>query len=187
VGSLFAAVLREVGETGADLERRVIAMAVAMMDRIVDAKRARFDRVLPFGDYLVDRWDKARMLGFGEGSSVYDSCLVIGPVGMGRDCWVGPFTVLDGSGGLEIGHQVTISAGAQIYTHDTVLRTLHGAPIERSPVRIGNHVYIGPNAVIGRGVTIGDCVVIGANSVVLGDVAPRTKVAGSPARVIGTV
>ena len=35
-----------------------------------------FKRTLPFGDYVVDRWEKAQALGFGSGSSIYDSALV---------------------------------------------------------------------------------------------------------------
>ena len=45
---------------------------------------------LPLADYFVDRWDKARLLGFGEGSSIYDSSLVIGDVKIGKNAWVGP-------------------------------------------------------------------------------------------------
>src|SRR3954469_179483 len=79
---------------------------------------ARFERTLPFGDYVVDRWEKARLLGFGEGSSIYDSALVIGAVEVGAHSWIGPGTVLDGSGGLRIGAYCSISAGVQIYSHD---------------------------------------------------------------------
>ncbi len=161
--------------------------ALGVVDAIVARKREKFARVLPLADYFVDRWDKARYLGFGEGSSVYDSCMVIGDVKMGKDCWVGPFTILDGSGGLEIGDACTFSAGVQVYTHDSIRSTLEGAPIERSPVKIGSRVYIGPNAVIARGVTIGDRVVVGANSLILEDVPSGSKVAGNPARIVGTV
>src|SRR5215218_4042343 len=63
----------------------------------------RWQRNLPLADYLVDRWEKARRLGFGAGSSIYDSSLVLGHVKVGENTWIGPFTVLDGSGGLEIG------------------------------------------------------------------------------------
>lgn len=55
------------------------------------------------------------------------------------------------------------------------------------PVTVGNDVWIGGSATILPGVTIGDGAVIGAGSVVTRDVAPRTVVAGNPARVIRTV
>lgn len=80
-----------------------------------DEVDARFHRTLPLGDYVVDRWEKARSLGFGEGTSIYDSSLVLGDVRVGARTWIGPFTVLDGSGGLEIGDTCSVSAGVQIY------------------------------------------------------------------------
>jgi acetyltransferase-like isoleucine patch superfamily enzyme len=147
----------------------------------------RFNRTLPLADYIVDRWEKARELGFGEGSSIYDSSLVVGDVRVGEHTWIGPFTLLDGSGGgLEIGSNCSISAGVQIYTHDTVERTLSGgkAPIVTAPTRIGSNCYIGPNTVIAKGVTIGDGVTIGANSLVLRDISAGSKAFGTPCRVV---
>ncbi|MGL4525514.1 MAG: acyltransferase [Aestuariivirga sp.] len=146
-----------------------------------------YQRTLPFGDYVVDRWEKARLLGFGEGTSIYDSSLVLGDVKVGAGTWIGPFTVLDGSGGLAIGDRCDISAGVQIYSHDTVARTRSGgaAPIERAPTRIGNRCYIGPNAIISKGVTIGDGAIIGANSLVMSDVPADSRAWGTPCRVIG--
>jgi acetyltransferase-like isoleucine patch superfamily enzyme len=147
-----------------------------------------YQRTLSFGDYIVDRWGKARELGFGEGTSIYDSSLVFGDVRVGEHTWIGPFTLLDGSGGgLEIGSYCSISAGVQIYTHDTVERTLSGgaAPVATAPTRIGSNCYIGPNSVIAKGVTIGDGVVIGANSLVLKDVPAGSKAFGTPCRVVG--
>lgn len=147
----------------------------------------RFNRTLPFGDYVVDRWEKARELGFGEGTSVYDSSVILGDVKVGRDTWIGPFTLLDGSGYLEIGSNCSISAGVQIYSHDTIQRSLTGgnSPIERAGTRIGSDCYIGPNVVVAKGLTIGDRVVIGANSLVLGDIPSGSKAFGTPCRVVG--
>lgn len=145
-----------------------------------------FARTLPLGDYVVDRWDKARELGFGTGSSIYDSSLVLGDVKVGENTWVGPFTILDGSGGLEIGSHCSISAGVQIYTHDNVQRSLTGgvAEIERASTRIGSNCYIGPNTVITKGVSIGDRVVIGANSLVLNDIPSGSQAFGNPCRIV---
>jgi acetyltransferase-like isoleucine patch superfamily enzyme len=148
---------------------------------------ARWNRTLPFGDYVVDRFEKARLLGFGEGASIYDSALVLGSVKVGEKTWIGPFTVLDGSGGLEIGSFCSISAGVQIYTHDTVAWALSAGAREpeRAPTRIGSRCYLGPNTVVAKGVTIGDGCVIGANSLVLEDVPAGSKAFGTPCRVVG--
>lgn len=148
-----------------------------------------FHRTLPFADYVVDRWEKARRLGFGEGASVYDSSLVIGDVTIGEHTWIGPYTVLDGSGGLQIGSFCSISAGVQIYTHDTIEWALSGGvrPVRRAPTRIGSRCYLGPNVVVTSGVTIGDGCLVGANSLVLDDIPDGYKAYGTPCRLIAPV
>ena len=57
----------------------------------------------------------------------------------------------------------------------------------KGPTRIGAKVWWGANVVVTRGVTIGERAVIGANSVVTGDIPPRTIAAGAPARPIGEI
>jgi acetyltransferase-like isoleucine patch superfamily enzyme len=150
-----------------------------------DGVRERWQRSLPFADYSVDRWEKARTLGFGEGSSIYDGSLVLHDVRVGRHTWIGPFTILDGSGGLVIGEHCSISAGVQIYTHDSVAHALSGGtePIAYAPVTIGDRCYIGPNVVVSKGVTIGDGCVIGAQSLVNRDVPSGARAWGVPCRV----
>jgi acetyltransferase-like isoleucine patch superfamily enzyme len=145
----------------------------------------RWDRVLPVGEYLSDRWEKAKFMGFGTETSIYDSSIVIGSVVVGSKTWIGPFTVLDGSGGLSIGDNCSISAGVQIYTHHTVDWALSGGTrsAHYRPTTIGSRVYIGPNAVIQAGVSIGDGAVIGANSFVNKDVPAGSRAWGVPCRV----
>lgn len=155
-----------------------------------DEVREQWDRSLSFGDALFDRWERAERLGFAEGASIYDSALVYGDVRVGEHTWIGPGVLLDGSGGgLEIGAWCAVSAGVQIYTHDTVLRSLSLGARERevAPVSIGNGCHLGGLAVIAPGVTIGDRCVVGAHSFVKHDVADRTVVVGTPARVVGRV
>ena len=103
-----------------------------LKERAIDV-RQRWQRSLPAGEYLVDRWERARELGFGEGASIYDSAIVIGSVSVGASTWIGPWVMLDGSGGLSIGSNCSISAGTQIYTHDSVGWATSGGekPIER--------------------------------------------------------
>lgn len=125
-------------------------------------------------------------MGFGEGTSVYDSCVVFGNVKVGCNTWVGPFTILDGSGGLEIGSNCSISAGVQIYTHDSVNWAISGGKKEYdyAPVKIGDRCYIGPNTIIAKSVTIGDGCIIGANSLVMNDIPAGSKAFGTPCRVV---
>jgi len=151
--------------------------------------RQKWNRDLPLEELLFDRWERARQLGFGEGTSIYHNSYVYGDVKVGKHTWIGPFTLLDGSGGLEIGDYCNISSGVQIYTHDTVKWAVSGgiAEYERAPVRIGNCCYIGPQTVIAKSVTIGDHSIIGACSFVNRDVPAYSIVAGMPGKVIGRV
>lgn len=163
----------------------LLRQAWLLRRREVDSK---WNRSLPFGDYVGDRWERAREMGFGEGTSVYDSVLVLGDVKVGARTWIGPFVVLDGSGGgLTIGDHCSISAGVQIYTHDTVRSAVTGGkePYQHAPTRIGNNCYLGPQAVVAKGVTIGDGAIVGANSLVLHDVPAGMKAFGTPCRVVG--
>lgn len=149
----------------------------------------RYNRSLPLADYVVDRWEKSKELGFGEGSSIYDSVLVLGNVQVGKNTWIGPFVVLDGSGGLTIGSHCSISAGVQIYSHDSVQWAVTGGSAlkEHAPTSIGDNCYIGPNAVIAKGVRIGKGCIVGANSLVLADIPDGSKAFGTPCRIMGLV
>ncbi|MEW5855160.1 MAG: acyltransferase [Myxococcota bacterium] len=149
----------------------------------------RWKRALPLGDELFDRWEQAQFLGFGEGTSIYNTSLVLGEVKVGRNVWVGPFTVLDGRGGLTLGDWVQISSGVHVYSHDTVKQALTGgaAPEERNPTVIEDNVYVGPQTVITRGVTVGHHSVIGAHSLVNQSIPPYSIAYGVPARVRGRV
>ena len=147
-------------------------------------------RVLPVGEMLSNRWEKARFLGFGEGASIYDSAIVFGDVRVGEHTWVGPQVVLDGSSApLRIGAWCSISAGTQIYTHDSVGWAVTGGrmPYPSAPVSIGSRVYIGPMCTIAKGVTIGDGCIIGAHSFVNADIPSGTLAYGQPAKVHGQV
>jgi acetyltransferase-like isoleucine patch superfamily enzyme len=148
---------------------------------------ANFSRVLPLNETLTDRWEKAEYLGFGEGTSIHDSAHVYGNVQVGSNTWIGPFCILDGSCGLKIGSNCSISAGVQIYSHDTVQWAVSGGKkdYELEAVEIGSNCYLGPNCVIAKGVKLGDGCIVGANSLVIDSFGPGLKVAGNPAKVIG--
>ena len=113
---------------------------------------------------------------------------IIGEPEIGEGCWIGAFTVLDGQGGLKIGQGCDISCGVHIITHSTVRRCVTERrydAVDRSPVEIGDYVFIGENATILRGAKIGHHSVIGASAVVPEHmiIPPYSLVAGNPARV----
>lgn len=95
----------------------------------------------------------------GEGSLIDMGAVLGGRAAVGKNCHIGAGAVLAG---------VIEPASAQ-------------------PVRIGDQVLIGANAVVLEGVQVGDHAVVAAGAVVTQDVEPYTVVAGVPARVIKSV
>jgi acetyltransferase-like isoleucine patch superfamily enzyme len=152
--------------------------------------KAKFLRHVPLGTLLHDRFELAREYGFGEGTSVYDECLILGDVQLGQHCWVGPFTILDGAHApLRIGDHSSIGAGSHVYTHDTIERTLSGGrgqPNKR-PTTIGRACFISPQCMIGPGTVLGDHSFVAAQSFVQGQFPSHSFLAGNPARRVGRV
>lgn len=144
------------------------------------------NRSLPFAEVLFDRWERGKSLGFGQGTSIYDSCLVFGKVEVGENTWIGPNTILDGTGELKIGSFCSISAAVHIYSHDTVAWSISGGkePYEYASVLIGDNCYIGPHSIISSGVKLGNGCIVGANSFVNRSFPSGSKIAGSPAKLI---
>lgn len=100
---------------------------------------------------------------------------------------------------IELGSDVLIAWGVTIVDHDSHALAFTAraqdvvdwaraekdwSHVRRRPVRIGDKVWIGFNAIILKGVHVGDGAIVGAGSVVTKDVPPWTVVAGNPARVI---
>lgn len=93
---------------------------------------------------------------------------------------------------IKIGKYCAVTQGVVILAHDysrIVLRHAKDGEFFGGslPVNIGDHVFIGMNAVILMGTTLGDHCVVGAGSVVKGTFPAGSIIAGNPAKVIGTV
>lgn len=148
-----------------------------------------WNRDLPFFELFVDRWERSRRLNFGRGTSIYQSSYVYGDVKVGKNTWIGPFSILDGTGGLIIGDFCSISAGVQIYSHDSIDWALSGGKkrYRYKKVKIGSYCYVGPQAVISKGVTIGHHCLIGALTLVNNSFPPFSIICGVPAKIIGKV
>lgn len=81
-----------------------------------------------------------------------------------------------------IGHDVVISSGVTIRDSDN--HAIHGNAAVSSPIVIEDHVWIGLNATILKGVRIGKGAVVAAGAVVTKDVPENTLVGGVPARIL---
>lgn len=113
-------------------------------------------------------------------------------VGNGSGC---SFAVLSSRQSIWIGEHVKIGGNVRIFDHDYhslnyQLRRIWSEDIKdcrSAPVRIGNDVFIGAQAIILKGVDIGDRAIIGAGSVVTRSIPKDEIWAGNPARYIKAV
>ncbi len=108
---------------------------------------------------------------------------------VGAGTYVNRFTMIDASDRVTIGERCMIGPHCYITDHDHGFRPglpVAEQPLASRPVRLGNDVWLGAGCIILKGVEIGDGAIVAAGSVVTKAVAPQAKVAGVPARVIGT-
>lgn len=86
---------------------------------------------------------------------------------------------------IEIGKNTYISDDVRIQDSDNHFIIESGRKKSNTaPIKIGDHVWIGKNAIILKGVTIGDGAVIAAGAVVVKDVPAKSLAGGNPAKVI---
>jgi maltose O-acetyltransferase len=108
---------------------------------------------------------------------------------IGGGTYINRFTMLDASERIDIGRECLIGPFCYITDHDhriDAASSIAEQSLVGSPVRIGSGVWIGAGAIILKGVTIGNGAVIGAGAVVTRHVCDGEKVAGVPARTIGS-
>lgn len=116
-------------------------------------------------------------------------CWIKGDAKIGPDCWIGPFTLIDASGGLTLGRGCDVSSGAKIISHSSVRRCVSARKypvVDYAPVEIGDHVFVGTDATILMGARIGSHSVIGAGTLVPEHFVapPYSLIVGQPARIV---
>ena len=119
-------------------------------------------------------------------------------VRLADDVFVWHYSILDGTGGLEVGEGTQIGAWVGVFTHSShVAIRVYGSHygevpehektvFEVAPVRIGRYVFVGAASKILPGVTIGDGAMIAPGSVVKSDVPAFSLFVGNPGRVMGS-
>ena len=143
----------------------------------------------------------------GKHVSCYAGCSFA--IGENGRCTIGDFTLLNGAlimaeEKIEIGSYCLVSWGVGMADSDfhplepaqRLIDAQALAPYFRDrpprpklktvPVKIGDNVWIGMNAVILKGVTIGDNSIVAAGAVVTKSIPANTIVAGNPAAVVKT-
>lgn len=95
---------------------------------------------------------------------------------IGRGLYIGHFGNVILSPDAQLGNNCNLSQGV------TVGRKQRGR--EQGSPKIGNRVYIGPNAIVIGGISIEDDVAVGAGTVVTKSIPTRSVVVGNPGRII---
>lgn len=129
------------------------------------------------------------------GTEYNNYCIISGNPKIGKDTWIGYFTIIDGTGGLEIGEHCSIASGVHIYTHDAIRWAIENLDknfqerthLDYAPVKIGNNVFIGANSIVLRGVTIGNNVIVGAMTLVNKNIPDNSIAIGNPAKIVGEI
>jgi acetyltransferase-like isoleucine patch superfamily enzyme len=107
---------------------------------------------------------------------------------VGAECFLGDECLLDLAEGITMQPQVTLAERVVVLTHTNVGYADHplqaSFPPSAAPVVFERGCFVGASVTILPGVTIGHEAFVAAGSVVTRDVAPRTLVAGVPARRI---
>nr|WP_321152437.1 acyltransferase [uncultured Acetatifactor sp.] len=116
---------------------------------------------------------------------IYMKAVHGGNIVIGNRCFFNRNCSITSVGTISIGEQCTFANNVVIVDHDHNI----GSDKEEQPytikeIHIGNHVWIGANAVILKGVTIGDNAVIAAGAVVNRDVESGYIYGGVPAKKI---
>ena len=111
-----------------------------------------------------------------------------GRVALGRNVFIGPYTVIYGHGGVEIDDDTLISMHCRIlssnHTVAPVGTDIRSQPDISLPTRIGRDVWLGAGVTVLGGVIIGDGCVIGAGAVVTKNLPPNSIAIGVPAQVM---
>jgi maltose O-acetyltransferase len=179
LGQRIVRVLRE--ELG---EIRPIQHALDLASRTIPPK---------VGNHLRASLLRARGIAIGEGTVVYDTPELSGGEAAGRaKMYIGRHCIIDVRCAFELGANITIgdrvTLGHNVMiittTHDLGPREHRAGPLVRNPVRIEDGAWIGPCSIILPGVTVGAGAIVDPSSVINKNVAPNTRVRGSPAKVV---
>lgn len=113
-----------------------------------------------------------------------------GMVSIGDDCFINPYAVLYGHGGLSIGNGVLIAAHVVVipanHKFNDVDKYIYQQDEEMMGVVIEDDVWLGTGVRILDGVKISKGSVVGAGAVVTKSTEPYSVNVGVPAKKIGT-
>jgi putative colanic acid biosynthesis acetyltransferase WcaF len=121
----------------------------------------------------------------GRNVNIYPSANIYFPWNLKIGAWssIGEWALIYNLGPVTIGMRTTLSQRTHVCagTHDYRDPTM---PLIKTPICIGDDVWICADAFIGPNVNVGNGAVVGARAVASKDVPPWSVVAGNPAKMI---
>lgn len=120
----------------------------------------------------------------GENTKILRDAEWIGPIKVGTGCYFNKGSYIRAQ--VTIGNDVLVGPFVKFVTdsHELGPSTKRGGPIYRTPISVGNGVWIGADVTIVGNVSIGDGAIVAAGSLVNKDVPANTLVGGVPAKHI---
>lgn len=143
----------------------------------------------------VDSSSSINNVDLGDGVKIAKRCSVFGSrehiLKIGADTYIGMNTTINGFGAdVAIGRNVSIAQGVNVMSNsgpNASVEMQKYFPILCGSVMIGDHSWIGANAVILPNVTLGDFCVVAANSCVNTSFPSYSVVGGNPAKLLYTL
>jgi acetyltransferase-like isoleucine patch superfamily enzyme len=120
----------------------------------------------------------------GDWTTLHDRCLVLSTAGVtvGQHGWFGQGTVIDGTGGLEIGNGVRVGMYSQIWSHVAAGEQIEGCTLFGTrPVCIEDDVWLVGSCIVASGVTLGRRTIALIGSNITKSWPANSVIAGSPA------
>lgn len=134
--------------------------------------------------------EPGRPIVMGDNSYIAADSVLHGPITLGQHVSINHHVSLDGGRkGIHVGDNSRIAAYTYAYAFNHGMdehRLIRDQDVNSQGIHIGCDVWIGANCGIVDGVSIGDHAVVGMGSIVTKSVAEKSKVAGNPARIIGS-
>jgi acetyltransferase-like isoleucine patch superfamily enzyme len=136
-------------------------------------------RIFIHGEFIVGDWN------------VFHNDMLIMPediMKIGHNCWFGQNTILDGTGGLEIGNGVRIGMYSQIWTHVASGEQMEGCTLfAKRKTIIHDDVWLVGSCVVSSGIELGRRSTALINSVITKNTLADSAYAGSPAKIMENV
>lgn len=131
----------------------------------------------------------------GEGTMVYGQPRITGGATLADHLVVGRHCVIEVGCAFDLEARITIEDRVTLGHQVMILTSTHelGPPkhragaVTRSPVTIKAGAWLGPRCIVLPGVTVGEGAIVMPGALVNKDVAPNTRVAGTPARPVETL